>query len=303
MSRTSLTVFPDHKPADREPSDAETHAAAARREAHRQVGAPRNVDDSFNMRSAPHFVDRWSAERAPRGPVTRELRASFDGERVAAFVVSLCEVGSGGCRDLAESALLECEDPQTVVELLFEPAARLVGESWDMDDSDFLKVTVAIARMQTMFREMTYDHPPAVPPNARKRLLLASAPGDQHAFGLAVVDDAFRRAGWDVDCCGCDEGVDLFRLAASTDYRIIGLSVSTERLLPEVRRLAARLKATSRNRSVVLMAGGSLVVLDPQLVLDAGFDLTATDAASAVRLAEEAFRSTAVRNGLQMAAE
>jgi methylmalonyl-CoA mutase cobalamin-binding domain/chain len=204
---------------------------------------------------------------------------------------------------MIEIALQDCGDPQKVVETLFEPAARVIGENWCSDDCDFVKVTIAMSRMQRLFRQMTAECPPSLMPDIDRCALLAPAPGEQHTFGLSVVDDALRRAGWEVDCCGFDEEAELFRLAATNDYRIIGISVSVGRLLPDLVSIIAKLRSKSRNKSVVLMAGGSLVMESPQSAIDVGFDLIAVDATSAVALAESVMASLSREVTLSMAAE
>ena len=118
-----------------------------------------------------------------------------------------------------------------------------------------------------------------------------------------MVDDAFRRGGWEVDCCGCDEEAEMFRLAAANNYQVMGISVSVERVLPDLAEAISRLRSKSRNRSVVLMAGGSMVMENPQAALDAGFDMLVVDALSAVKVAESVIASKSCDGEHRMAAE
>jgi MerR family transcriptional regulator, light-induced transcriptional regulator len=142
-----------------------------------------------------------------------------------------------------------------------------------------------------MFRRMASESPPSVLPDLSRCALLTPAPGEQHTFGLSIVDDAFRRAGWEVDCCGCDEEVEMTRLAATNHYQVIGISVSVERHLPDLSALSRKLRLKSRNKAIVLIAGGSMVMQNPRGALDAGFDLLAVDAVSAVALADNVVAS------------
>jgi methanogenic corrinoid protein MtbC1 len=224
-------------------------------------------------------------------------------ERLQEFVEKLFDEDSDRCRDMMDDVLLEQGDPQKVVELLLEPAARIIGEDWCADECDFFKVTIAVSRMQRLFRRMTSEHPPGALPDLSRCALLTPAPGEQHTFGLCVVDDAFRRAGWEVDCCGCDEEPEMLRLVASSHYQIIGVSVSVERRLPELREIVQRVRARSRNRSIVLIAGGSMVMQNPQSAIDAGFDLLAVDAVSAVALADTVVASLSPAPEQRVAAE
>jgi len=231
------------------------------------------------------------------------LVRSLQRERIEEFVELLFDEESDDCRDMLDDALADSGDPQKVVEVLLEPAARIIGEKWCADECDLLKVTIAVSRMQRLFRHMAAETPIGVLPDLSRCALLTPAPGEQHTFGLSVVDDAFRRAGWEVDCCGCDEEMDVHRLVASNHYQIIGISVSVERHLPDLALLGRKLRSRSRNKSIVLIAGGSLVMENPQGAIDAGFDLLAVDAVSAVALAETVVASLATDIEQSIAAE
>lgn len=211
--------------------------------------------------------------------------------RVHDFVEALFDQSARRSRTIAETAALNDRDPQKLAASLFEPAARCIGERWIADDSDFVQVTVALSRMQQLFSRIVADSPPAVRLDAARRLLLAPAPGEQHGFGLAIVEDAFARAGWTVDRCG--DGERVLQMAAASEYPLIGISIGSEKLLPTLKPLVERLRVASRNRSMVLMGGGGVAIRDPQSVIDAGFDAVATDASSGVRLAAALLASSA----------
>ena len=253
--------------------------------------------------TAPEMAEDWLLGSIERRRARLVQISVVQRERIEEFVEKLFDEDSDRCRDIIDDALLENGDPQKVAELLMEPAARIIGENWCADECDFLKVTIAISRMQRLFRRMTSEHPPGALPDLSRCALLTPAPGEQHTFGLCVVDDAFRRAGWEVDCCGCDEEFEMLRLVASSHYQIIGVSVSVERRLPELRDIIQRVRSRSRNRSIVLIAGGSMVMQNPQSAIDAGFDLLAVDAVSAVALADTVVASLKAAPEQRVAAE
>ena len=82
---------------------------------------------------------------------------------------------------------------------LLAPAARMLGELWEEDRVSFADVTVALCRLHDVMRNLSASQPPATDtlPQGR-RALLVPMPGEQHTFGLVMVADFFRRAGWDV---------------------------------------------------------------------------------------------------------
>lgn len=254
-------------------------------------------------RHTSQAADAWIFQSIDRKHARLIQVTVHERKRIEAFVEMLFDEGSGRCHDMLQEALSETGDPQKVVEVLMEPAARLIGENWCADECDFLKVTIAISRMQRLFRRMAAEYPPAALPDLSRCALLTPAPGEQHTFGLSIVEDAFRRSGWEVDCCGCDEEAVMLRLVELNHYQVVGISVSVERRLPELKAINRTLRAHSRNQSLVLIAGGSMVMQNPQGAIDAGFDLLAVDAVSAVALADTVVASLNTEVHQQMAAE
>ncbi|MGF7162907.1 methanogenic corrinoid protein MtbC1 [Rhodoligotrophos appendicifer] len=264
---------------------------------------PPKVTEAIVSGVLPDITDLWVAESFVRKRLLAQTRTAAERHRVDRFVEALFEGEVEECECIVDSAMDEVGDPQRVVEVLFEPTAQIIDHAWRNDERDFLKITAAMYRMQRVFRRLTSLHPPAADIEPVRCALLAPAPGEQHMFGLSVVDDAFRRAGWDVDCCGCEEEAAMFSLAAANEYRVIGLSISTDRVAPDISSIVGRLRCTSRNKSVVLMAGGSWVIGSPQSAIDAGFDLVAADAISAVKTARRIVSARARIDFPSMAAE
>lgn len=237
-------------------------------------------------------ADKWLMESIERRRAQVQKVTGLRRDRTLKFVALLLDEDSRQCVAMVDSLFADCGDPQKVVERLFEPAARIIGDNWCADECDFFKVTIAMARMQRLFNRLTAEYRPAMASDMSRHVLLTTAPGEQHTFGLSVVEDAFRRSNWQVDCCDCDAETDMYRFAASNSYRIIGVSISGERMLSDLASMVGRLRSRSRNKSVVLMAGGSLIMRNPQGAINAGFDLLAVDASSAVALAEAVVTSS-----------
>ena len=192
------------------------------------------------------------------------------------------------CESMLRSYVEATGDPQAAADALLGPAARLVGDYWRMDICDFMQVTVVMTRIQRLFWRIATENPPAGPVRAGRVALLAPAPGEQHAFGLSVVEDALRRDGWHVDCCGCGDGSDFVRLAESSHYTLIGLSLSSGGFLPDLARVIRRLRASMRNKSASIVVGGAIFVDKPELADELGADSLALSARDAVAKAASA---------------
>ena len=261
------------------------------------------MTEAMVSRVLPDVADRWLMESITKKREMLHQITAIQRQRMEEFVELLFDEDTDDCQDVVDAVAAEHGDPQKVVEHLFEPAARVIGENWCADECDFVKVTIAMSRMQRLFRRLTAEFPSAVRPDLSRCALLGPAPGEQHSFGLSVVDDAFRRGGWEVDCCGYGEEAEMLRLAAANSYQVMGISVSVERLIPDLAEAISRLRSKSRNKSVVIMAGGSMVMENPQAALEAGFDMLVVDALSAVKVAESVIASKLCDGEHRMAAE
>jgi MerR family transcriptional regulator, light-induced transcriptional regulator len=170
----------------------------------------------------------------------------------------------------------------------FAPAARYLGELWVADRCDFSTVTVCLGRLQRLLREWSPAFGTEVehPPNGR-RILLAQHPDEQHSFGLSMVAEFFRRDGWEV-LGGVGGAVpDPSSQVARDWFDAIGFSVGSETRLDWLRERIAQVRASTRNRGVVVLVGGPLFVLHPEWVQSVGADAAGHAGGQAPQLTEE----------------
>ena len=174
---------------------------------------------------------------------------------------------------------------------LLAPTARRLGAMWDDDRCDFVEVTMALWRLQEVVHEMAtlqLGNHPARP--GSRRALFAPMPGDQHSFGTVMIDDIFRREGWQTDRMIATDSPDLVHQAAEHWYDLIGLTVSCDCHIGALRSLIASLRGVSKNPNVCVMLGGRIFSADPDLATHVGADGTAGDARNAPRVADELVR-------------
>lgn len=163
---------------------------------------------------------------------------------------------------------------------LLAPAARLMGEMWCGDEANFLDVTLGLSRIQHLMRQ--FRLPSFGRTGERGLALLAPAPGEQHCFGLRVVEEFLLRDGWRVRLVQVADEADLRRLVAADAYDIVGFSLSGERLLPALRSAIREVRAVSRNRNTRIMVGGVIFTGQAGSVFETGADATVRDAREAV---------------------
>jgi len=183
---------------------------------------------------------------------------------------------------------------ETVCLDLLAPAARELGIMWEQDECDFMQVTVGLCRLHQLLRELSPEF--ASEDDQRtgdRRILLATCPGDQHTFGIALVAQFLRRAGWDVWHEFLATRGEILEVTRQHWFSVVGLSVATETRLDDLTDMIRALRAASRNRSIGVMVGGPILVHKPELARIVGADATAADGPQAVLRAEHIFASMA----------
>jgi MerR family transcriptional regulator, light-induced transcriptional regulator len=166
---------------------------------------------------------------------------------------------------------------------LFAPTARRLGDGWIADTLNFAEVTLGLLRLHHLVRELSQ----AFDSEVDRRLhglnaLLLPAPGEQHTFGLLLVAEFLRRAGWAVRGGPLNSPADLTRAVRGEWFAVVGFSVSCDSQLGTVTENINTVRKVSRNRAVGVLVGGRIFVEHPELVRKVGADATAIDGREAV---------------------
>lgn len=171
---------------------------------------------------------------------------------------------------------------------LLAPTARRLGEMWDDDLCDFATVTMALWRLHQVVRNLSSSFVgQAGALGESQRAIFASMPGEQHTFGLFLVAEFFRRAGWDVLDGPIRTPDEIVAVVRDEPFSVAGLSLARESRIGELTDLIAAIKNASRNRRIKVMVGGPVFFGHPELVERVGGDATASDGQTAVKIAQE----------------
>lgn len=220
---------------------------------------------------APAFAAAAAADRASAKPDVEAFLAALlrsQASEISAYVESLRARGMP-----VEVMLLD----------LFAPAARQLGRMWEEDICDFTTVTLALSHLHRLVHDLRHDDQPVMGASGGEpRMLLSVTDREQHLFGLLVVADCFRSAGWRVD----EDLEGLPRQVAatvrSTRYDIVGVSISSEDRVESAARLVRAVRRASCNREVRIMAGGPVFLRVPEVAKRLLVDAIATDGRDAV---------------------
>jgi MerR family transcriptional regulator, light-induced transcriptional regulator len=171
---------------------------------------------------------------------------------------------------------------------LLEPTARHLGEMWNRDECDFIDVTLGVARLQKLLAVFNDTHGiPAL--DTRRHVLMAMTPGDQHYFGVTMVERFLLAAGWQVQTELSATSEEIADAARNRWFAVVGLTAGSERQLDVLRSTIALVRKQSLNPAIGVMVGGPMFTANPALADDVGADATAPNAPAAVLVAQKLF--------------
>lgn len=227
------------------------------------------------LRSLPAVVATDAASTTERGSIEAfaKLAVGLDDEAASAHVEQLLAAGAG-----VESVLLE----------LLAPTARHLGTLWESDAEDFVTVTLGVSRLHRIMRRLGdafFNEGHAT--GSGESVLLTIIPGEQHSFGLSMVAEFFRRAGWNLCTGPFSSHQELISLVQSHWFDVVGFSVSSDRRLDELKQDIRAIRRDARNRHIGIMLGGPMLLMQPDLVESLGADMMSVDAAAAPQQAQD----------------
>ncbi len=199
-----------------------------------------------------------------------------------AYVEAMRERGAG-----AEAIYLD----------LLAPAARRLGVMWEEDTCDFTEVTIGLWRLQNAMRELS---PSFLDQRTSRtdgpRILLVPLPGESHTFGLSMVYEFFRRAGWNAWSGPVESSAELAAMVQAERVDVVGFSLACDERLETVYQEIRGVRRASRNPGLSVMVGGPPFVANPLLAAELGADGTATDGRQAVAQAQALVEDSRARS-------
>lgn len=168
---------------------------------------------------------------------------------------------------------------------LLAPAARRLGDIWMEDLCSFMDVTIALGTVQQVFRHFSQNFLSEGFDPQPLEAVLVPAPGEQHTFGLFVLETFLTRAGWRVSALPTYDAGAMRALLSSGAVPLVCFSASDERHLDALSREITSIKLAARKQAPLVMVGGVAFHDRPELVAAVGAEATARDAAEAVTIA------------------
>lgn len=219
------------------------------------------------------------ASRMPAAPVAAstglELRGTaFNAAERKEFLDALLSDDEQSAGRLAEAQIGRGHELPTLMIELFASSARELGEMWNEDQISFVDVTVGVCRLHQIVHNLTGqpDAPADIGKNGSPSILIASAPGEQHVFGVLVASELFRQHEWTVFSETSGDPALICRHLANHRFDIAGISASHDGVVRDLPGLIKTLRKTSRNPSVKLLVGGPLFEHSPHIAREIGAD-------------------------------
>ena len=112
--------------------------------------------------------------------------------------------------------------------------------------------------------------------------MLVAAPGDQHTFGVMILQEFFRRAGWHVHGGAVASDEELLSLAKIDRYDVVGISVSHDVSVDKLASVIRAVREVSQSPDLLVLVGGRFFHARPECVAMVGADASAQDGRRAV---------------------
>ena len=210
----------------------------------------------------------------------------------SADIGGLADIVLGSDLEAAAAYVMVLRDRGLAMETLFvellEPTARYLGEMWDQDKCDFIDVTLGVARLQKLLAVFNNTH--AIPMlDSRRTVLMAMTPGNQHSFGVAMVERFLLAAGWQVQTELAATAEEIAKTARDRWFAVVGLTMGSEQQIESLRSTITQIRSTSRNHKIGVMVGGPVFTANAELAKEVGADATAPNAPAAVLVAQKLF--------------
>lgn len=229
------------------------------------------------MLAHPTAADCPSMAPEPGPQVSVEDVTAF-----AKLVLSPDENVAHACIETMRSSGISVE---TIYTDLLAPVARYLGKLWEEDLCDFTEVTLGLGRLHQVLRELSPAFSQSNHTANGCRALLLPAPGEQHTFGLVMVSEFFRRAGWDVGGGPWEAGADPVMMVQSEWFDVVGFSLGDVTRLDALADCIKQIRKFALNKSISILVGGPLFLAHPEYVSFVNADAASTDGAQAPALA------------------
>lgn len=217
-------------------------------------------------------------------------------EEAASFAVLPLRLEAASLLEEVDAFIAEGASVETICLDLLAPAARMLGEMWDRDECDFLDVTMGLWRLQEVMREVAARSPAeCCQIHVPRTALFSPMPGDNHNFGVLMIEEVFTRAGWRAEALVKPERRELLDRLAAQPFDLVGLTLARDCPSAALANLIKAVRNISANPNIIVLVGGRMINENPDIAKEVGADGTGADALAALDLANSLVKTAAAR--------
>jgi MerR family transcriptional regulator, light-induced transcriptional regulator len=187
------------------------------------------------------------------------------------------------CRSWRASGTTDAAPPSNdaLYARLLIPLLHRLESAWTEDSIDFGHLSLAFLNLHRVIMALSDDLRP-MQGAGRGRVLVATAPDEDHQFGAQVLADLLRGAGWSVDLALQTDAAELVRRVAQVRYAALALSVGHDGALDGLGDLIATCRAEALHGRMQVLVGGAALVEPRSQYHFLGADLVAHSGAEAL---------------------
>lgn len=226
-------------------------------------------------RFAAEVVARLVAKDAADGSGLRE-------ELLSRFMLAVSSMDAAAFEELKPELRRARVSAAMLADLYIPEVARRLGEAWETDCVSFAQVTMGVARLQAILREIGSGWSADTAAIGEATTLLLILPqGEQHTLGAMVLAGRLRRMGISVSVKIAPSIAELAEYVAERSFDGALISIACEDRLEICRKLVKTLKEASDGRLKVAI-GGALAEADENVMRLTGADVVTNDIALAL---------------------
>lgn len=174
--------------------------------------------------------------------------------------------------------------PALLADVYIPEVARRLGEAWEADCVTFADVTMGVARLQAILREIGNAWAAdATGPTDGPTLLIVLPSGEQHTLGAMVLAGRLRRSGISVCLRIAPNSADLAHLAAQRRFDGALISIACQDKLDVCSKLVKTLKEATGG-ALRVAVGGAILDLGEDVLKSTGADAATNDIDLALRI-------------------
>lgn len=173
---------------------------------------------------------------------------------------------------------------EDIADIYIPAAARLLGDEWCRDEVSFADVTIGVARLQAILRELERDLVDKLCPNGKAGSVLVIVCQDEyHTLGAMVVAGQMRRLGVSVRMSVGQTHSERMELVESNEFDMVMISASRTENLETTRNLVKNIRAAARG-DLPIVLGGTVIEQNVNVKALTGADYVVNDPKEALRL-------------------